>query len=183
MNIESGLKIYDNDYVRMRYSQYCNLVKEKLKNHQKPHDRRYKQGFFVPRTPQKCINVMEMDSPLPIVYRSGWELDFFQKCDETQSIIRWGSEVVKILYKNPVKNKMTFYVPDAYIEFIDKNKCLKKMLIEIKPMGHSRLRESTNGYDKLQFVINQFKWASAIDFCKKRNIEFKVLTEHELGVV
>jgi hypothetical protein len=68
------------------------------------------------------------------------------------------------------------------MEYLDSNRVLKKMLIEIKPMGQSKLKEASNGYDKLQFAINTMKWASAIEFCKKRNIEFKVMTERELGV-
>lgn len=182
MELTSGLKVYDDGYVKFKYSQYCNLVKERLRTHQKPHDRRYKQGFFVPKHPSKCMNIMETDEPQVIVYRSDWERKFAEKCDETQSVIRWGSEIVKILYKNPVKNKMSFYVPDFYMEYLDTTKTLKKMLIEIKPMGQSKLKETANGYDKLQFAINTMKWASAIDFCKKRNIEFKVMTERELGV-
>lgn len=182
MNINSGLQIYDDEYIKYKYSQYCRLIESKLKAHQKPHDRRYKQGFFVPRKPQKCINVMEMNEPTAIVYRSDWERKFAEKCDETDSIIRWGSEVVKILYKNPVKNRMSHYVPDFYIEYLDTNRCLKKMLIEIKPMSHSKLNENSNGYDRIQTAINMMKWASAIEYCKKRDIEFKVMTENELGV-
>ncbi len=182
MELTSGIQVYDDEYVKFKYSQYCNLVKEKLRTHQKPHDRRYKQGFFVPKHPSKCMNIMETSEPQAIVYRSDWERKFAEKCDESQGVIRWGSEIVKILYKNPVKNKMSFYVPDFYMEYLDANKCLKKMLIEIKPMGQSKLKETANGYDKLQFAINTMKWASAIEFCKKRNIEFKVMTERELGV-
>lgn len=180
--IESGLKLYDDEYVKMKYSQYCKLIEDKLRTHQKPHDRRFKQGFFVPKKPQKCLNIMETSEPSPIVYRSSWEKVFAEKLDETDSVIRWGSEIVKILYKNPIKNKMSYYVPDIYMEYIDKSKKLKKLLVEIKPMNQSRLSECSNGYDKLQFVVNQFKWAAAIDYCKKRDIDFRVMTAHELGL-
>lgn len=180
--IDCGLRVYDDEYVKFKYKQYCNLIKQKLKDHQKPNNRHYKQGFFVPTRPAKCINIMEMPEPTAIVYRSSWEKTFFEKCDSTDSILRWGSEICKILYKNPIKNKMTFYVPDVYMEMIDKNKQMKKMLIEIKPMNQAKLSETTNGMDKLQFAINTMKWASAIDFCKKRGIEFKVMTGKELGV-
>ena len=56
------------------------------------------------------------------------------------------------------------------------------MLVEIKPMNQTKLSETSNGYDKLQFAVNQFKWASAIQFCKKRGIEFKVMGANELGI-
>ena len=181
--LDCGVRVYDDDYINFKYKQYCNLIKQKLKDHQKPHDKRYKQGFFVPTRPQKCINIMEMPEPTAIVFRSGWEQTFFEKCDETDSVVRWGSEIVKILYKNPIKNRMSFYVPDVYIEYLDKNKRMRKMLIEIKPMNQSKLKECSNGYDRLQFAINTMKWAACIDFCKKRNIEFKVMGANELGVI
>lgn len=181
--LDCGIRVYDDDYVKFKYKQYCNLIKDKLRTHQTPHDRRYHQGFFVPTRPAKCINIMEMPEPTAIVYRSGWEKTFFEKCDSTDSILRWGSEIVKILYKNPIKNKMSFYVPDVYIEYLDKSKKLRKMLIEIKPMNQTKLREASNGYDRLQFAINTMKWASCIEFCKKRGIEFKVIGANELGVM
>jgi len=181
--LDCGVRLYDDDFVKFKYKQYCNLIKDKLKTHQKPHDKRYHQGFFVPSRPAKCINIMEMPEPTAIVYRSGWEQTFFQKCDETDAIIRWGSEIVKILYRNPIKNKMSFYVPDIYMEYLDKNKKLRKMLIEIKPMNQTKLKEASNGYDRLQFAINTMKWASCIEFCKKRGIEFKVMGANELGVM
>ena len=180
--LSNGLTVYDDAFVQFKYKQYCNLIKAKLKTHQSPHNKKFKQGFFVPKHPGKCINIMEMPEPTAIVFRSGWEKQFFEKCDDSNGIIRWGSEIIKILYKNPIKNKMSFYVPDVYIEYLSPDKKMHKMLIEIKPMNQTRLSETTNGYDKLQFAVNQMKWASAVEFCKKRGTEFKVMGANELGV-
>ena len=33
-----------------------------------------------------------------------------------------------------------------------------------------------------QVVLNQAKWEAATDYCKDRMLEFKVLTENELGI-
>ena len=180
--LSNGITVYDDAYVQFKYKQYCNLIKCKLKTHQTPHNKKFKQGFFVPRHPAKCINVMEMPEPTAITYRSGWEQQFFEKCDDTDGIIRWGSEIIKILYKNPIKKRTSFYVPDLYIEYLDTSKKLHKMLIEIKPLNQSKLSETSNGYDKLQFIMNTYKWASAVEFCKKRGIEFKVMGANELGI-
>ena len=180
--LSNGLTLYDDAFVQFKYKQYCNLIKSKLKTHQTPHDKRYKQGFFVPRAPAKCINIMEMAEPTAITFRSGWEKSFFEKCDESTGVLRWGSEIIKILYKNPIKNRTSFYVPDVYLEYLDTNKRMHKLLVEIKPMSQTKLSETSNGYDKLQFAVNQFKWASAIEFCKKRGIEFKVMGANELGI-
>lgn len=168
--------------INERYSYYCRLVEEKLKNHQKPHDKRYHQGFFVPTRPLKCMNIMEVAEIQPIVWRSSWEQKFMEWLDTNDIVTRWGSEIISIPYKDPIKGKMSIYIPDFYFEYIDNKKQLQKYLIEIKPMSQSKLAEAKDGYDKLRIAKNAFKWAQAIKYCKKRDITFKVLTEYELGI-
>ena len=167
----------------IRYKQYIALIEDKLKKHQKPHNRKWKQGFIIPKKPLKCINIMETNEPQPIVYRSGWEKQFAEWCDSTDAIIRWGSEIIRILYKDPIKNKMSFYTPDFYLEYLDNEKKLRKVLVEIKPLKETTLKESSDGYDKLMVAKNNMKWASAIEYCKKRGIEFKVMHERNLGII
>lgn len=167
----------------IRYKQYIALIEDKLKKHQKPHNRKWKQGFIIPKKPLKCINIMETNEPQPIVYRSGWEKQFAEWCDSTDAIIRWGSEIIRILYKDPIKNKMSFYTPDFYLEYLDNEKKLRKVLVEIKPLKETTLKESSDGYDKLMVAKNSMKWASAIEYCKKRGIEFKVMHERNLGII
>lgn len=167
----------------IRYKQYISLIEDKLKKHQKPHNRKWKQGFIIPKKPLKCINIMETNEPQPIVYRSGWEKQFAEWCDSTDAIIRWGSEIIRILYKDPIKNKMSFYTPDFYLEYLDNEKKLRKVLVEIKPLKETTLKESSDGYDKLMVAKNSMKWASAIEYCKKRGIEFKVMHERNLGII
>lgn len=167
----------------IRYKQYVGIIEDKLKKHEKPHNRKWKQGFFIPKHPLKCMNIMETNEPQPIVYRSGWEKQFAEWCDSTSAIYRWGSEIIRILYKDPIKNKMSFYTPDFYIEYLDDLKRVRKVLIEIKPLKETSLKETSNGYDRLMVSKNSMKWASAIQYCKKRGIEFKVLHERNLGLV
>lgn len=172
--------VFDQDIVDKRLEQYLNTVKDHLKNGDKPHDRRYKQGYFAPKCPAKCINIMETDEPQVIVWRSSWEKRFCEWCDSNSAIYRWGSEIVKILYFNPITGKQSFYTPDFYVELLDNTKQVQKYLIEIKPRKEAVLESTGNGYDKLLYAKNLKKWASAIEFCKKRGITFKVLTETEL---
>ena len=175
-------RTFTSDEVNNRYSYYCKLVEEKLKNHQKPHDRRYHQGFFIPKRPIKCMNIMEVAEIQPIVWRSSWEQKFMEWLDTNDIVTRWGSEIISIPYKDPIKGKMSIYIPDFYFEYIDNKKQLQKYLIEIKPMSQSKLAEAKDGYDKLRIAKNAFKWAQAIKYCKKKDITFKVLTEYELGI-
>ena len=180
--IDTLPKNIDLQYAALRYKQYVNDINDKLKNHQKPHNKRWKQGFFVPKHPLKWINIMETEEPQPIVYRSGWEQQFYNWMDNTSAIYRCGVELIRILYKDPIKNKMSFYVPDAYIEYLDDLKRVRKVLIEIKPLKETSLKETSTCYDKLMVAKNSMKWAAAIQYCKKRGIEFKVMHEHNLGI-
>lgn len=166
----------------LKYKQYVSLIEDKMKNHQKPHNKRWRQGFYIPKKPLKWINIMETSEPQPIVFRSGWEQQFYKWMDETTAIYRCGVEIIKILYKDPIKNRMSYYVPDAYMEYLDDLKRPHKVLIEIKPLKETSLKETSNGYDKLMVAKNSMKWAAAIQYCKKRGIEFKVMHEHNLGI-
>lgn len=166
----------------IRYKQYVDMIKDKLNNHEKPHNKRWRQGFLIPSHALKWINIMETSEPQPIIYRSGWEKEFYEWMDKTPSIYRCGTEIVKILYKNPISNKMSFYIPDAYMEYLDAYKQPHKVLIEIKPLKETTLKESSNGYDKLMVAKNSLKWAAAIKYCKDRGIEFKIMHEHNLGI-
>ena len=123
----------------IRYKQYISIIEDKLKKHEKPHNRKWKQGFFIPKHPLKWINIMETEEPQPIVYRSGWEQQFYNWMDNTLAIYRCGVELIRILYKDPIKNKMSYYIPDAYIEYLDDLKRVRKVLIEIKPLKETSL--------------------------------------------
>lgn len=181
MDLNDEIKIYDEDFVNFRFKQYCQMIKDRLDNHEKPHDRRYNQGFFIPTRPGKCGNIVSLSEPQPIIYRSGWEKSFCESCDSTDAIIYWASECVKILYPNPLTNKMSFYVPDFIIKYIDKSGQLKKEMIEIKPMKESKLSEAGNGYDRLMIAKNAMKWQAAINFCNKRGYKFRVLTDNSFN--
>lgn len=177
-----SLQNIDLQDAAFRYKKYRDIINDRIQNHQIPHNKKYKQGFFLPKHPLKCMNIMETTEPQPIIWRSSWEGEFCKFCDENKAIIRWGSEILKILYKDPLRNKMAFYFPDFYIEYIDNNKQLKKVLIEVKPLKEALLSEAKSKNDKLMVAKNSMKWKAAIEFCKKRNIEFKIMHEHNFGL-
>jgi hypothetical protein len=37
-------------------------------------------------------------------------------------------------------------------------------------------------YEAKTYAVNQAKWKAAVEFCKDRMLEFKVVTEDELGL-
>ena len=170
LNKEDKVVIIHDDFVlpnkdRNRTKQYFNKKG------------RYHQGVFEPINKKKCLNYRYH---LDISYRSSWEQKFYAYLDNTNSIIAWGVEIFQILYYDPIRQKQGIYVPDVYFEYIGVDKKIHRVMAEIKPKKEADITKASNGYDKLAYARNMCKWKSAIEYCKKRNIEFKVLTEDEL---
>lgn len=189
--------IWDDEVIKYRYNQYYLTVKDLTKSGFKPSHSHFKQGYFCPvrgklktnediRAASRVLNIMNTEEPQPICYRSDWERRWFCWCWERSKAIKgpvvlWGSEVLKVLYHNVVTNKQSFYVVDGFQRYYDGDGKIHNMLIEIKPSNQTFLSEARSVTDKLQFAINQCKWASAIQYAKKRNMEFRILTNRDFG--
>lgn len=136
------------------------------------------KGKFIPRNPIKYLGDLKS-----IVYRSSYELKFMNWCDLNESVKGWASEEVAIPYRNPLDNKVHKYMVDFYIQ-VDK----KKYLVEVKPERFTKppatQKRKTKKYlqEVAQYGVNEAKWKSAKDFCKKQNMEFMIITEKELGI-
>ena len=123
-----------------------------------------------------------------IIYRSLWERKFMKYCDKNDNILEWGSEEVIIPYRLPVDGRIHRYFPDFYIKVRSKDGSIKKYIIEIKPKKQcvapkvQRARTKKYVREVLEYTKNQAKWHAAQDFCLDRGMEFKVLTEDNLGV-
>ena len=86
---------------------------------------KFAKGKFTPKNPEKYIGIK---SP---TYRSSWEFAFMNFCDSHPSIQKWASESIKIPYQNPLTRRVTVYVPDFFIQYLDKNNRLLSDVIEI----------------------------------------------------
>ena len=146
-------------------------------------ERKYIQGYFRPLHPEKYIG-----NPQNIVYRSSWELRFMKWCDESTNVIQYGSEEFFIPYRSPVDNKTHRYFPDFLIKIQEQSGEVKTYLIEIKPQRQTvqpkvPKRKTKNWlYEMKTYSVNQAKWAAAEEWCRSRGIEFKLITEKELGI-
>jgi hypothetical protein len=134
----------------------------------------YSQGIYNVINKDKYIGNKEP------TYRSGWENRVMIMLDTNQHILRWGSEVLRIPYRNPLTGKNTTYLPDFLINYLDKTNTLRAELLEIKPYGQTILTEKTSQYDKMAIIVNHAKWQQARIFCKQYGLHFRVLTEREL---
>ena len=133
------------------------------------------KGLYTPINPEKYLG-----NPTKIRFLSSWELAFMNFCDKNPNIIKWGSEEFKIPYYNPIKQKMTNYIPDFIIKYKDRDGNLLTEVIEIKPQKQTTIQKKNSTYDKVQLVINHAKWQAAEAFCTKHGIKFRVLTENQL---
>jgi len=102
---------------------------------------KYVQGIYRPKNKHKYAgNVNE------IIYRSSYELQFMNICDNNPAILEWASEEFVIPYIKPTDNKTHRYFLDFWIKYrsddverkpdywekVDKNKYSDKQRIQIE---------------------------------------------------
>lgn len=134
----------------------------------------YTQGYYTVLNPQKYIG---SGSPK---YRSGWELTFMRFCDNNPNITSWGSECVRIPYRNPFTGRDTFYVPDFLVTYQTKEGTRRAELIEIKPRSQVTLETARSTQDKAAVVLNMAKWEAARRWCASKGATFRILTEEDI---
>ena len=73
--------------------------------------------------------------------------------------------------------------------FKDRNGDIRRSVIEVKPMRETLEPKATKGKSRktlinesITYVKNQAKWKAAREFCDDRKLEFKIMTEKELGI-
>ena len=134
---------------------------------------------FIPIFPEKYTG-----DPTNIIMRSSWETRFASWCDKNPSVLKWSSEETIIPYKCPTDNRIHRYFVDFKITVTTG----KTYLVEVKPKTQTQPPiypgKRTQRYlqESLAFMKNQAKWEAADEFAKDRGWEFKIITEHELGL-
>lgn len=136
---------------------------------------KFAKGKFVMKNPGKYVG-----NKVPI-YRSSWEWHFMNFCDLNESIQKWASEAISIPYKDPLTGRNTIYVPDFFIQYVDKLGKMHVELVEIKPASQQLLeRVGKNKYNQAQYVKNQAKWQAATIWCKQQGIKFRVINQNDM---
>lgn len=135
---------------------------------------KFAQGKFIPKNPDKYIG-----KRYPL-FRSSWELVFCNFCDNHPSVLKWASESIAIPYRCPLAKCQKSYIPDFFIQYIDKTGAVHMEVVEIKPFKETGAARTRNQRDILVSARNQAKWMSAMAYCKKNGMEFRVLTEREI---
>jgi len=141
------------------------------------------KGRYTPKNPKKYKGDYHN-----IIYRSSWERKFMVYCDNSDNILEWGSEEIIIPYLSPWDGKLHRYFPDFYIKVKQASGNIKKFIIEVKPKKQTKppkpvSRKTRRWLNEVKtYSINEAKWKHAKEWCENNNMEFKILTEEELGI-
>lgn len=127
--------------------------------------------------------------PNNIICRSSWERKFCRWCDLNENILEWGSEEFCIPYRSPVDRRIHRYFPDFIIKVREQTGDIKRYVIEVKPKKQTRppvqtTKKRTKTYinEVKTYAVNEAKWKAADEWCKDRLLEFKIITEDQLGI-
>lgn len=165
-------------------------------------NKNYRHDKFIPKHPEKCLNTNgAMGKTTVPEYRSSWEAKFMAFCDERNSVLEWGSEVLKIPYVAEEDGKQHQYITDFYFVCQDKYGDIKKYIIEVKPKSqvanldehcnviypdppkHKTQQSIANWQERCAVIRkNNDKWTAARKWCRDNGFIFKILTEEEIGI-
>ena len=140
------------------------------------------KSLFKPTKPRKYKGDINN-----IICRSSWEKRFCSWCDLNESIIEWGSEEFWIPYRAP-DGKVRRYFPDFIIKVKESTGQVKTYVIEVKPRKQTlkpKPRKKVTKsylYECKTYEVNKAKWKAAREWCDDRKVEFKIVTEQELGI-
>ena len=104
-------------------------------------------------------------------------------CDLNQDILFWASEELPIRYFNPIDKRYHRYFPD----FVVKTSKQKKYMIEVKPSRQigkpkpGKKKTKTYMKESFEYIKNQAKWQAAKSYCEDNGLEFKIISEKDLG--
>ena len=142
----------------------------------------YKSRYY-PSFPKKYKG-----DPNNIICRSSWERKMCRWCDLNENVLQWGSEEFSIPYISPIDNRIHKYFPDFIVKLRESSGRIRTYVIEVKPKKQTRPpkpgKRKTKSfiYETMEYAKNQAKWKAAEEFCADRMIEFKIITEDELGI-
>ena len=143
------------------------------------------KGKFRPRHPEKYRG-----DAGNIIYRSSWERMFCNWCDKRDEVLTWQSEERRIRYYDPVAQKNRVYYPDFYVKYKRNDGIIVEELVEVKPQKQiigpptNPKRRTASWMNEVRtYVTNQAKWKAAAQYAENRGWNFRLVSEHELGLL
>ena len=136
------------------------------------------KGLYKPTNPKKYVGNTKQ-----IVYRSLLERRFMRYCDLNEDIVYWASEELPVRYYSPLDKKYHRYFPDFVVKTVNDD----KYMIEIKPSRQvgkpKQPKRKSKSYmrESFEYIKNQAKWEAAKVYCEDNGMQFKIITEKDLG--
>ena len=136
------------------------------------------KGLYRPTNPKKYVGNTKQ-----IVYRSLLERRFMRYCDLNEDIVYWASEELPVRYYSPLDKKYHRYFPDFVVKTVNDD----KYMIEIKPSRQvgkpKQPKRKSKSYmrESFEYIKNQAKWEAAKVYCEDNGMQFKIITEKDLG--
>ena len=125
-----------------------------------------------------------------IEYRSSWELAMMKYLDNRDEVIWWQSEEKAIWYNDPVSKKSRRYFPDFIIHYKRKDGICVTEVVEVKPARQvkgptTQPKRRTKAWltEVMTYATNTAKWKAAETWCEDRGYNWRIVTEHDLGLV
>lgn len=110
-------------------------------------------------------------------------------CDDNPNIKRWQSEEKAIWYWNPIQKKNCRYYPDFIVEYERKDGITLQEMVEIKPYRQvvgppENPKRRTKAWvgSVMTYMVNQAKWKAARKWCEDKGMNFRIVTEKDLGI-
>jgi len=108
--------------------------------------------------------------------------------DVHPDVLSWASEELIIPYVSPIDGRVHRYFPDFYVMKKNQEGIIEEIVIEVKPSKQlqppKKPAKMTRKYvnEMRTYAINQKKFQTAEEFCRKRGLKYMIMTEHELGI-
>jgi len=150
---------------------------------------KYYQGYYRLQNPDKYLG-----NPQEIIFRSSYEKRFCFYADLNPKILKWGSEISTIPYKDPYGKTRRYHI-DFYIELanIDNPDYNKRLLIEVKPLHETQIPKKLKKltpqqmlnykYALTMYQKNLCKWDAAKKYASSHGMEFLIVTEQHLNSI
>lgn len=93
------------------------------------------------------------------------------------SVLQWASESIRIPYRDPLSGKQKGYFPDFFMVYIDVTGVKHIEIIEVKPKNQTGEKKTRSAINNAQIIKNHAKWSSALQYCEKNGMQFRLITE------
>ena len=117
-----------------------------------------------------------------------WERKVMSSLDRNDNVLEWASEEIVIPYESPLDGKLHRYYPDFWIK-VQQGPKTKEFIIELKPSKQLKApkanpKRKTKGYlyEVREWGRNNAKWKAAKAYCDKKEMDFLIWTEKDLGL-